>query len=83
MSSSYLYRSATVVAIASFLTFSSGCVVAPDSGYYNSGYASYPGYYEPYGAYYGGWCPDYDVAPYRARDGYRPASHATPFIPSR
>ena len=37
MNSSCLYRSAAVVAIASFLALSSGCVVAPDDGYY-SGY---------------------------------------------
>lgn len=94
MSSSYLYRSATVVAIASFLTFPSGCVVAPDGGYYsgyNGYYGPYPGYYEPYGVFYGGWGPDYYVAPYRFRDGGGHSwhgaghsfSHAMPSIPSR
>ncbi len=47
-----------------------GCVVA-DGGYgYGNGAAIVPGYYEPYGAYYGGWGPNYYVAPYR--NGYRP-----------
>jgi hypothetical protein len=81
MNSLYLYRSATVAAITIFLTFSSGCVVAPDGGYYNgySAYNAYPGYYEPYGAYYGGWGPDYYVAPYGVAHS---VSHATPSIPS-
>jgi len=90
MNSLYLYRSAAVAATAAFLILSSGCVVAPDGAYYNNGgYAAYPGYYEPYGAYYGGWAPDYYVAPYRLRDDHRGHdagrhfSHATPSIPSR
>jgi len=62
MKPSRLYRPATGIAIALFVTLSSGCVVAPDGGYaYNNGY---PGYYEPYGAYYGGWGPNYLVAPF-------------------
>ena len=76
-----------------------GCV-GYDDGYdgYGGGAAVGPGYYEPYGAYYGGWAPGYYVAPYRngyvggsPRGGiqsvshaYRaaPASRAAPSIPS-
>jgi len=48
----------------------SGCVV-PDGGYgYNAGEVGWPGYYEPYGAVYGGWGPGYLVGPVGG-GGYR------------
>jgi hypothetical protein len=69
----------------------SGCIL-PGGGY---GYGGE--YYEPYGVDYGGWGPDYRVAPFRGGDhhpggegghgsahAYRaaPASHSMPSIPS-
>ena len=76
----------------------SACVV-PDSGYYDdSGYVG-PGYYEPSVVIYGGWGPDYHVAPFRGGDHDRrppggrhesprvyrsaPPSHSIPSIPMR
>lgn len=70
----------------------SGCIL-PGGGYgYGGG-----DYYEPYGVDYGGWGPDYRVAPFRGGDhrptgegghgsahAYRaaPASRSMPSIPS-
>ena len=75
----------------------SGCVIG-GGGYGYDGDASYGAtYYEPSGAYYGGWGHDYQVAPFRGGDhrpasggghasahAYRsaPASHSMPSIPS-
>ena len=76
----------------------SGCVIG-GGGYGYDGDASYGAtYYEPSGAYYGGWGHDYQVAPFRGGDhrptgggghasahAYRsaPASHSMPSMPSR
>lgn len=78
---------------------STACVVT--GGGYGYGYDDNVGvgvgYYEPYGAIYGGWGPDYRVGP--SRGGYRgpdrggvrsmphawrsaPSSHAMPSLPS-
>ncbi|MFZ3324193.1 MAG: hypothetical protein WA190_17595 [Usitatibacter sp.] len=96
-----LRGSSAAVVIASIALLSS--CVAPE-GDYGSGYGYDSGvgvgigldYYEPYGAFYGGWGPGYHVAPYyrgheERRDyshpaprTYRPApaSHSMPSIPS-
>jgi hypothetical protein len=73
-----------------------GCFV-PGGGYgYDDGGGIGGAYYEPFGFDYGGWGPDYQVAPYRGGDhrpanggghaarAYRsaPASHSMPSIPS-
>lgn len=86
MSSPVSERAKLVLATAGFLVLA-GCVVdaGDGGGAYYSGNA-YPGYYEPYGAYYGGWQPGYYVAPYNNRT-YRhngAVSHraAIPSIPS-
>ena len=99
-----LRASSAAVVIASFALLS-GCA-APE-GDYGSGYGYDSGvgvgvgfgvdYYEPYGAFYGGWGPGYHVAPYY-RGGYEerrdfshpvqhsyraaPASRPMPSIPS-
>jgi len=83
--------------VGTLTVLSSGCVV-PGGGYgYDASAGIGVGYYEPYGADYGGWGPGYQVAPYRggynrpgggggnpAPHAYRsaPASHAMPSIPS-
>jgi hypothetical protein len=74
-----------------------GCVVSGGFGYDNSGGVGVA-YYEPVGVYYGGWGPDYRVAPFRGGDrrlireggrgsshAYRsaPASRSMPSLPSR
>jgi hypothetical protein len=75
----------------------SGCFF-PGGGYYD-GEDIGPGYYEPYGVVYGGWGPDYHVAPFRGGEHQRPtsggghtptrayrsapASHSMPSIPSK
>jgi hypothetical protein len=48
----------------------SGCVVSGDGyGYDNSARIGIGlGYYEPYGAYYGGWGPGYRVGPTRGNN---------------
>ena len=75
---------------------STACVVTGGGYGYDEGVGV--GYYEPYGAIYGGWGPEYRVGP--SRGGYRgpdhggagaaphawhsaPASHAMPSLPSR
>src|SRR5208283_4988038 len=74
-----------------------GCFV-PGGGYgYDDGGGIGGAYYEPFGFDYGGWGPDYQVAPFRGGDhrpasggghasahAYRsaPASHSMPSIPS-
>lgn len=75
-----------------------GCVVT--DGGYGYGYGTSVGigldYYEPYGAYYGGWGPGYLVAPFpgghrpdhgghQRPHAYRtvPGSRSIPSIPSR
>ena len=76
----------------------SGCVIG-GGGYGYDGDASYGAtYYEPSGAYYGGWGHDYQVAPFRGGEhrptaggghtavrAFKPAaaSHSAPSIPSR
>ena len=75
----------------------SGCVGVNGGGYYDDGVIG-AGYYEPSGVVYGGWGPEYHVAPYRSGDrratregghtsarAYRsaPASHSVPSIPSQ
>jgi hypothetical protein len=71
----------TVVAFVTGLLalLPSGCVV-PEGGYgYGGGYGFEAApvigldYYQPYGIVYGGWGPDYHVAPYRP--GYHVHEH--------
>jgi hypothetical protein len=92
--------SAITFVIGLFTLLSSGCVVNGDG--YGYGYDTRVDvgvdYFEPNGAFYGGWGPGYNVGPYRdgghgpvRRGGqssghaYRaaPASHSIPSIPSR
>jgi hypothetical protein len=68
---------AAVIGLVTLLAF--GCVV-PEGGGYAPGIGA--DYYEPYGTYYGGWEPGYEVGPWRD-GGHRPdagrgggASHA-------
>lgn len=56
-------RSALLLALGFFAVLASGCVVP--SGYTSGVGVEETGYYEPYGTYYGGWSPGYQVAPYR------------------
>jgi hypothetical protein len=81
-----------VIGFCAFLL--AGCVVSGGGYGYDDGVGL--GYYEPYGAYYGGWGPSYRVGPpggnYRPNRGgsrptphaYRPppGSHPVPSIPS-
>lgn len=68
MNLSYLRLSAVASAIGLLALLLSGCVV-PDGRYgYGERDGFGPGYYEPYGTYYGGWGPGYFVAPYRGRE---------------
>lgn len=86
--------------IGLFTLLSSGCVVPGDGYGYDTrvGVGIGLGYYEPYGAFYGGWGPGYNVGPihgdhYRPDRGggrrtphvYRsaPRSQSMPSIPSR
>jgi hypothetical protein len=96
VSTSLWRRSAPACVIGLFAVLLFGCVVA-GGGYGYDGGAGYGlGYYEPTGVNYGGWGPDYQVAPFR-RDhradagggrasphAYRaaPASRSVPSIPS-
>lgn len=92
--------SAIALVLGLFTALSSGCVVPGDGyGYDNSvNIGIGVGYYEPYGAYYGGWGPGYRVGPIHGNDyrpyrgGGRPTPHAykaapesraLPSIPSR
>jgi hypothetical protein len=100
-------RSAAACAIVLIAVLSSGCAVDGDG--YNSdmsiGLESYdpfgfyePGFYDPYGAGYGGWGPGYYVGPFGHggygpyRGDFHPPPHAyrsarpfhpVPSIPSR
>jgi len=94
-------RWSAIASVAGLLTvLLAGCVATGDG--YGYGYAGGVGigvdYYEPFGAYYGGWGPGYNVGPMRGggyhpnRGGgqpplhaFRPApeSHSLPSIPSR
>jgi len=70
----------TACLLGAIAALGSGCVVA-DGGYYDGGAAPYyPDYYEPYGAIYGGWGPDYHVGPSRGGGANfgpgRPGGHA-------
>ena len=90
--------SAIAFVIGLFTVLSSGCVVTGGGYGYDGGVGIGLDYYEPYGAFYGGWGPSYRVGPFRDgghrpdRGGgqttphaYRsaPASHPMPSIPSR
>lgn len=82
-----------------FTALLSGCVASGDGyGYDNSARIGIGlGYYEPYGAYYGGWGPGYRVGPTRGNNfrqdrGSRPnprtfrpapATRSVPSIPAR
>jgi len=88
MRSLLLRRSAIGIAATLFAVALSGCAVeggyAPgydDSYGYGGGVGIGFDYYEPYGAFYGGWGPSYHVAPYR-RGGEphwdRGAAHRSP-----
>lgn len=95
MSDALLRWAATGTAIGLAAILSYGCVVA--EGGYGGGPAYGLDYYEPYGIYYGGWGPGYEVAPFRPGErhpemhgggpsphAYRPApaSRAMPSIPT-
>jgi len=99
MNTLFVRWSATVLVLGLFTILSSGCVVPGDGYGYDNG-ASIGigvGYYEPYGAYYGGWEPGYRAGPiyghnYRSAPGGRPIQHAykpasrsgpVPSIPAR
>ena len=89
-----------LIIVGPFTALLLGCIAYGGGGYGygNDALVSGPGYYEPYGTYYGGWGPNYYVAPYRnggysrpsrgesqpAAHAFRssPASHTTPSIPS-
>jgi hypothetical protein len=86
-----LRRQAIGVAIGLLAILTSGCAVT-DPGY--GGVGVWPGYYEPYGAAYGGWGPGFLVGPvggggYRGgRGGFggqhafrAPTSRSAPSIP--
>lgn len=91
--------SAIVLVLGLFTVLLSGCVVPGDGyGYDTSARIGIGlGYYEPYGAYYGGWGPGYRVGPihgdnYRPDRGGRPIPHTyraapatrpVPSIPAR
>lgn len=89
--------SATALVVGLFTALLSGCVVPGDGYGYDASVGVGVGYYEPYGAYYGGWGPGYYVGPihgnnYRPDRGGRPTPHAykpapgsrpPPSIPSR
>src|SRR5665647_1011952 len=63
--------SAIAFVIGLFTLMSSGCV-ATGGGYgYDGGVGIGLDYYEPYGAFYGGWGPSYRVGPFRD-GGHRP-----------
>jgi len=76
-------RPAIALAAAFVTILSFGCVVA--GGGYGYGYDDGPGYYEPYGAEYGGWRPGYHVAPvlYGGQPHSGGGGHSAPSIPSR
>ena len=97
MNSLLLRWSAIAIVIGLFTVLSSGCVVTGGGYGYDDGVGIGLGYYEPYGAVYGGWGPGYRVGPIRGGDHrpdrggghpsphtYRPApaSHSVPSIPS-
>ena len=92
-----IYRWSTIVfLIVLFAGLSSGCVVSGGDGYgYSDGGGIAVDYYEPSGASYGGWAPNYYVGPVRggyhgpvggpsSSHAYRSASvsHSMPSIPS-
>jgi hypothetical protein len=96
MNSVFLRWFALALMIGLLAVMSFGCVM-PGGGYGYGGGGSGRGYYEPYGASYGGWSSGYRVAPYHDGDhrqdfggghppsnAYRPApaSRAMPSIPS-
>jgi hypothetical protein len=59
-------RLAGGAALALLAALATGCA---DYGYGGAGLApGYYDYYEPYGTYYGGWMPGYEVGPYH--DGH-------------
>jgi hypothetical protein len=80
-----------------FTVLSFGCVVPGDGYGYNGDVGVGVDYYEPYGAYYGGWGPGYRVGPVRGENNrtdrsgrptphaYKaaPASRRVPSIPAR
>jgi hypothetical protein len=63
--------SAIALLLGLFTVLSSGCVVPGDGYGYNGDVGVGVDYYEPYGAYYGGWGSGYRVGPIRG-DNYRP-----------
>ena len=63
--------SAIAFVIGLFTALSSGCVVPGDGYGYDARVGIGLDYYEPYGAFYGGWGPGYNVGPYRD-GGHRP-----------
>ena len=92
MSTLFQGRSALLVAFGVLIAVACGCAVT-DGGYGYEGGGLGVGYYEPYGAVYGGWAPNYQVAPFRGGDrrgggvgqhAFRPAdgSRGMPSIPS-
>ncbi len=62
-------RSARLAGLLALVTvLLCGCVATVGGYGYGEGAAIVPDYYEPYGAVYGGWAPEYYVAPFRGGD---------------
>lgn len=74
MSAARLRGLASALAIVLPAALASGCVVA--DGGYAPGYGV--GYYEPYSVSYGGWGPDYYVAPFRGGGHFAAGGHGGP-----
>ena len=92
-----LRRSALLFAFGTLTVLSAGCVLSTGGYGYDDGGGYGAAYYEPYGVEYGGWGPDYHVAPYRGGEhrpvgggghksthAYRtaPASRSMPSLPA-
>lgn len=73
---SWLLRGATTALVIGLVAvLSSGCVLPAGEYGYGSEVGYGLDYYEPYGLEFGGWGPDYEVAPYREGE-HHPAPHA-------
>ena len=64
MNSPIMRRASRLLTTASLAMLLCACVVS-DGGYGYGGTSVGVDYYAPYGGYYGGWGPGYQIAPYR------------------